>query len=784
MFCTKCGASLPETASFCTKCGSPVEVKAQQPAIGATPTIPATPAVPYSAPYPVPKKVKKRKGISLGLGIGIPALLLIVAFVIWVLPLLLVGHTSTVVNASGGTVKFGDLQMEFDAGSVQGPVDIKISTLNPSGDAKPDGLLSALYAVDSNSAVDKPITVRMKLSSSKDAGDIMLGIGVEGSDDNGGSLVHYQYVDTTVKDGYAEASITPSEYASLAEALPLPGVAYAAEAKDLRLYVGVFTCAAYFNEGGHFKLYYPGAVNKTGAEQLLTDLEDIFEYYQKLGYSYTERTTWPIEVNVTKMDDLGGYVESGLWNAAVGRSPNHGWIEVNKSMFLGSYQRDQLKPVLVHEFFHFVQANYVSGGSESNWFDEATATYYESIARSATPDIVNEHQMEIFDGVFPSQDSRSAGYARMPEIGFLVNKFGDSTIRQTYENIGKGMNVKEALAASSQDATLWAGSCYEYIVSGKAGDMVPYTAWSNLSKGDKEFSQIGASMELKYPSEDEIKQAQADSEPIVLSEGQLDIPALGARMLAVTVDDSLSMNLSEGMKLQFKSESGVDMRLFRIQGSNFSVINGKDNAIDVDTFKADVDGKVNYLLMLTNLSGLSTATAHISVELQAYPTLDELVGSFDDGNLKVTEVFISQKLRDEAKASADAAASSGSPVQGCDLNMINEFDKLKGQSFPTKFTIEKTGEDTGNLIIESQDAEPTEMPFTYTNGVLQIDYLIAGDADTSGQEATIKGSLNAAYGNKKDVKIDGTLHFSSPDYADDFYLEYGLSGSHALPAKP
>ena len=143
-------------------------------------------------------------------------------------------------------------------------------------------------------------------------------------------------------------------------------------------------------------------------------------------------------------------------------------------------------------------------------------------------------------------------------------------------------------------------------------------------------------MELKYPPADEIEQAQSNGEPIVLSEGTVNIPALGAKVLAVTVDEGLSMNLAAGMTLQFKTQNGVDIRLFKIKGKDFTVVKGSDYAVDVDTFKEDMDGKVNYLLLLTNLSEISAATVNVSAEIQECPTLDELVGSFDDGKLTVT----------------------------------------------------------------------------------------------------------------------------------------------------
>ena len=112
--------------------------------------------------------------------------------------------------------------------------------------------------------------------------------------------------------------------------------------------------------------------------------------------------------------------------------------------------------------------------------------------------------------------------------------------------------------------------------------------------------------------------------------------------------------------------------------------------------------------------------------------------------------------------------------------MIDELDKLKGQSYDYKFTIEKTGNDTGNLTIYSDNGN-TILPFTYKNGVLQIDYTIP-ETESNGT-GKITSNMVASYGDSNDVKVKGVLHMTSVDYADDFYIDCELSGSHALPPK-
>lgn len=170
------------------------------------------------------------------------------------------------------------------------------------------------------------------------------------------------------------------------------------------------------------------------------------------------------------------------------------------------------------------------------------------------------------------------------------------------------------------------------------------------------------------------------------------------------------------------------------------------------------------------------------------PTLDELVGEYPNGNIKVTEVFISQKIRDEAKAKAEKdAASSKSDFDklgiGCDLKMIEELDKLKGQSFPAKFEIKKTAEAAGNIVTTSEDGKKTEIPFTYKDGVLSVSYDVSQNQDGVKNTLRLKGSLNATYGKKNDVVIDGLLRYSVVQRPDDFHMDQQLTGSRPLPSK-
>ena len=560
MFCIKCGAKLAESAAFCINCGAHVEAGSksvpQPPAntaplsapiqaepIQAVPNKPAVISV-NTRPRQSATKVKKSSKLPLILGIGIPVLM-IIAFVIWVLPLMLVGHASSVVDSSGGTAELGNLQLQFGEGIVDSSVNIDLTSSNPGGDAKPDGLESALYMVNMDTAVDNPVTIKIKSGDNMDPETTFIGVGVGITDDSGKTTYHYKFLETTVKDGYAVAQITPTEEGSLVAA----PVAYAADNKpeagiygasggkkttvrymstgtnakvgyakaktasgeesqllaalltqpqtgaantadkpeNLHFGLGLFQCYAY-NENGHFKLFYPGVVNKPDSAKLLADMEDVYSYYEKLNYDFTMRTDWPIKVSVTKSESLsikgieeddGAYIESPWMNAMnLGRTPNSGYIELNKKYFLGEYKSYVVKPVFAHEFFHFIQANYESRGAATvKWWDEATASYYEWKISGNVPNIVGQNKAKVFEGLIPSVNDQANGYGRMSVAAFSESQYGGSAIADIYADMASGMSLKDAMKdILGNDPPFWAGDCFQFILSGKASDFAPYDA--------------------------------------------------------------------------------------------------------------------------------------------------------------------------------------------------------------------------------------------------------------------------------------------------------------------
>ena len=60
--------------------------------------------------------------------------------------------------------------------------------------------------------------------------------------------------------------------------------------------------------------------------------------------------------------------------------------------------------------------------------------------------------------------------------------------------------------------------------------------------------------------------------------------------------------------------------------------------------------------LITGMHASGTQEYTVIVEMQQYPTLDELVGQYADGVMTITDVFISDVLREQMMAAQDEAA--------------------------------------------------------------------------------------------------------------------------------
>ncbi|HPD89443.1 MAG TPA: hypothetical protein PLU75_08250 [Oscillospiraceae bacterium] len=678
------------------------------------------------------------------------------------------GFGKASASVKDNRIELDGAALDFGGNTVPDSSETTLTALKVKEKEKPEGLASTLYELELDMTCTAPVTISIPFEEGDapedDAEAVpMLGLGNDLTLADGSVNTLYTYVPAQVGDGVVTASFIPAEYL---EELSVNGASGSANPSREHLRLGIFWCSTTFVDGGHFLVYFPAQmhtafISYNDRSALLSDLEGVYNEYLNKGYVYAKRSSWPIEVNIQSLDAMGYY--SYGWNGAEGK------IYLNRSLFEGGYQANAVKPLIAHEFFHFVQLNYVGSGDDNPWFDEATATYFEGQKGGGIPSIVAEYNEKIFSGVFPEENDAANGYARMPLIQYLSQSRGESFILNAYTIAGEGADWDSALLSSIGPPAGWAADFYEALVKGDVGSYAPYTLYSNLAGNG--LAGIGTSLALQIPTEEEIAVIMENDEIPSLGETTVSVGPYGAQLVALTIDEKSLSRVKEGNDPTV-SVAGADLRVFAVRGSTVTVLPSSGESVKIGDFKELCENQYVFLALVTGLHASGKQDYTLKVELAPSPTLDELVGTYEDGAITFTDVYISPEYRASAAADDEEETESDDEL-GCDIDIdiIGALDALKGQTQQRRFMISKTGEETGTIAFYDEDGEdPTDpIPFTYLNGNLIFDYEIEG--------ATIDGNLLAAYGTNRDVTIDGDL---SMKLGEDIRIDLHIAGSKPL----
>lgn len=385
----------------------------------------------------------------------------------------------------------------------------------------------------------------------------------------------------------------------------------------------------YYEQNGHFLITFPGItgafstlyIGERTGEELLQALESIYSKFLALGYTYDFREEWPMEVSLSAIggpdeDELAVYSYS--WNIVDGE------IQLNKGLFdKGQCDMNVLRPILVHEFFHFVQGNYISNDYHVLWFDEATASYYEYEARGSAPSSLFNEAMRLPDGVFPVNDTAQDGYARVSVIKYLRERYGDSFILDMYKRIGNGKFEEAYMTVSGGETpSAWVTDFYIQHLSGKLiGKASPISfpeLYTNIRHGGESYGydKLGSPLQLVVPDVDDIKKLKDDGEPVVLGKVSLNTPAYGARFAPIVIDAKELDKLNDNVALVVQgSHPSAEVTVITLQGSS-TIKDIQTGDIILDNFKKNVqDNKYMYLVMVTGLQSSGSVDYEVKVTL-------------------------------------------------------------------------------------------------------------------------------------------------------------------------
>lgn len=653
-------------------------------------------------------------------------------------------------KGASASVKDGKIELEgalLDFGSNPIPKDSKSSlTVLKLKDDEPDGLSSTLFELNLDLTCESPVTIRIpfKGTDKPEQSDFspMLGIGTEITLTDGRSRTLFAYIPGEMTESGVSATFVPAEYL---EQLSVRGSSGGATPSREKLRLGIFWCSTTFSDGGHFVVNFPAKsgsffLDYNDRTALLTDLEAVYNDYLGKNYTYGKRSDWPMTVNIQSLDAMGYY--SYGWSGANGK------IYLDRKLFEKGYDPGAVNPLLAHEFFHFVQLNYVDPGSDNLWFDEATATYFEGEKSGSIPSIVAEYNEKIFSGIIPEVNDAANGYARMPLVRYLAGKKGQSFINTVYTAAGNGTDWDSAITSATGPLADWAADFYEALVRGDVGSYAPYTLHTNLTAGERK--EIGTALALKMPTPDELATIVENDEIPLLGETTVTVGPYGAQLVALNMDSAYLFRVQKGTD-PVVTVSGGDLRIFAVRGSKVTVLKSAGGSVKLTDFKELSEDKHVFLALVTGMHSTGKQDYSLKVELQPYPTLDELVGDYKNSTLTITDVYVSPELK------AQGPQRTGDET-GCDGVFFTyaDLENLKGNEETQTLRVSKTGENTGTLVFIDEDGEAYEpLQFNYINGILSMEQTIEG--------LTLTGDILAAYGKNQDVTLDGDLRLKDTD---------------------
>lgn len=564
-----------------------------------------------------------------------------------------------------GMLSLNDISLDFKQTNLKNG-EATLTTVKDKEEEVQNGLIGDLYVmnIDKNCQGKVTVSVPAPKDFKPTTGNgvyIKLGIGRDYVLENGGKTRFYDYFDATVKDGRAVAVIDPaalgrSQRKSKAAAKPAvktPDVGQFTE------YVGVFFKngiiqygEGYQNTKGHFRLWYNYNVQRYknvymaggDAQNLLSDLEEAYNYYKTHGYADHVDTYVPIDVYITRCKDEGG------WQTLTGN------MELKEASIFGvdlnqGYEGDNRKntrTTIYHEFFHAVQQSIIgtaasaSDSKNSNWFDEATATHFE---RLIVPDAVSENGRKNFwllwQGTIPQKSGTADGYARGLLIDYMSKKLGGNDwIRDCYNrwsaDYSKLKSYMKQIAATDAD---FAANFYMEVVKNSGPQSVSgYYVTSqipNKSMGEDTYlSAINLALDDK--AKEKLSNGEDDAFPIVFTSPSFVLEGYGGHVISLVSHkrvgatvENLTENFPEKCQLKLEADGGCRIQVIKFKGN--ADVKSSNNTI-INDFKGQINKGYKYLVLVT-----SAQPAKQNVVLKATLEKEELKEGIYNGKATMTQ---------------------------------------------------------------------------------------------------------------------------------------------------
>ncbi len=490
--------------------------------------------------------------------------------------------TSANIGLNGGTIKTDNIEIEIPSGAFQENSELKILESNEENSFG-ENLSSDLFVLDGLPLdIAKPINIKIKYSGTLSDSSFIL-VGTEGFVKSANeSSTSFQLLSAKDFSGYLLATIPPLSGNALGKIASISSINGDKLSINLGAIVGY---VSYVSQQGHFKINFPSSV-LTQAYDLADYLEAAYSKFKSIGFSYSKRTKWPIEVNVKRLkSSVFGYSYNSVWG------DNYGYMEFN---FDKMDDKENLRVTAGHEFFHMVQSLYDPRNRFSKakfftphlWLDEASAVwseeYFSSNSNYVSP-IFTDNSSEVLKGAKTgsvSDEAASYGYGMASFIKYLTKKHGNSALVKVYENIYNG---KDAFSALSQVLNVDVG----YNWNSYLKNLYTFELYKNDLFKSGSMLAIAKQKKQKFT----IKSA-SDSVKIYKSS----LTDLSATMFSIKNEFT---KLNKNANLQFTCK-GWNFQLYKVSSSESKFIKSGKDSLTLSNFKDITDKGYQIATVLYN----------------------------------------------------------------------------------------------------------------------------------------------------------------------------------------
>ena len=174
-----------------------------------------------------------------------------------------------------------------------------------------------------------------------------------------------------------------------------------------------------------------------------------------------------------------------------------------------------------------------------------------------------------------------------------------------------------------------------------------------------------------------------------------------------------------------------------------------------------------------------------SEEPVAYPTLEELLGSYPKGSLTVTSLVIPEETKERVKAANEASEGGEDGDEGCDFNI--DLDSIDAEAFTgyktaAPFTITQVGENQIHFAFDSDSGSSSanqlnDMTYDPATGTLRM----APFEDEQGYGTFV---IQCTYAEDGSVALDGVLTENFKGLYEGISISLAISNTGAPEEEP